>query len=394
MIRALLAVAIVGATVHTGEGPPIQDATVLIEGNRIAAVGTGVALPSGTRIVEARGQVVTPGLVESYARLGLDEVRLEPSAVEGTAGSSYDPVRATLRVWDTFNPLSPLLAQAHRGGITSAVIVPRGGVVAGQSAWVDLTPEGPVREAPVAVHVDLTGLGLEEGARTRAFLQLREVLEDARLFRANRGPYISRKLRELSVSGSDLEVLARALDAELLVVLEVDRAPGIRTTLEIIRDHRLRACLLGVNEGWLVAEEIARAGVPVLVNPLEDLPRSFSSLHARPDNAARLRRAGVEVAFTGRGTARTVERLRHLAGNAVARGVSYDDAIAAITRVPAEIFGIVDAGTLRPGALANLVVWNGDPLELTTWAVQVYVRGEPVSLRSRQELLTERYRSR
>ena len=135
-------------------------------------------------------------------------------------------------------------------------------------------------------------------------------------------------------------------------------------------------------------------GQPVILDPLEDLPRSFSSLHARPDNAARLRRAGVEVAFTGRGTARTVERLRHLAGNAVARGVSYDDAIAAITRIPAEIFGIVDAGTLRPGSLANVVVWNGDPLELTTWAVQVYVRGERVSLRSRQELLTERYLGR
>ena len=139
------------------------------------------------------------------------------------------------------------------------------------------------------------------GSRARAFLRLREVLEDARLHRGNRGPYISRRLRQLSLSASDLGVLDRALGGELPVVFEVDRAADIRTVLGIIAEHKLRAVLLGVAEGWQLAERIARADVPVLVDPLQNLPGSFDTLQSRDDNALRLHRAGVRVAFTLRG---------------------------------------------------------------------------------------------
>jgi imidazolonepropionase-like amidohydrolase len=392
MIRLLCAVALLSTTVYRGEGPPLEGATVVIELNRVDAVGVDVPVPPDAQLIDAKGQVVTPGLVDPASRLGLDEVASEPAAVEGTAGGSHDPVRAALQVWDTFNPASVLLPIARQGGLTSAVVVPTGGLVSGQSAWVDLVAEMPVRQSPVAVHVSLTGLGGEAGARARAFLRLREVLEDARLFGGNRGPYIAGRLRELSVSASDLEVLGRAQDRELLVVFEVDRASDIRTTLELIRDHRLRAVLLGVTEGWVVADEIARAEVPVLVNPVENLPTSFSTLRARDDNTVRLYEAGVQVAFTGRGSSRRAPRLRQLAGNAVAQGFPYNEAIAAITKVPAEIFGMIDAGSIRPGSLANLVVWNGDPLEVTSWPIELFVRGESMPLRSREDLLIERYR--
>jgi imidazolonepropionase-like amidohydrolase len=391
VIRLLCAVALLSTTVYRGEGPPLEGATVVIDLNRVDAVGVDLPIPEGARVIDARGRVVTPGLVDSSSRLGLDEVTLEPSAVEGTAGPNHDPVRAALQVWDTFNPASVLLPVARQGGLTSAVVVPKGGLVSGQSAWVDLVEEMPIRQSPAALHVSLTGLGEEAGARARAFLRLREVLEDARLFGGNRGPYIARRLRELSVSASDLEVLGRALERELLVVIEVDRASDIRTTLELVRDHRLRAVLLGATEGWVVADEIARAGVPVLVNPLEDLPASFSTLRARSDNAVRLYEAGVTVAFTSRGGSRLAPRLRQLAGNAVAQGFPYNAAISAITKVPAEIFGMIDAGSIRPGSLANLVVWNGDPLDLASWPVELFVRGEAMPLRSREDLLIERY---
>jgi imidazolonepropionase-like amidohydrolase len=392
MIRLLCAVALLSTTVYRGEGPPLEGATIVIELNRVDAVGVDVPVPPDAELIDAKGRVVTPGLVDPASRLGLDEVASEPAAVEGTAGGSHDPVRAALQVWDTFNPASVLLPIARQGGLTSAVVIPTGGLVSGQSAWVDLVAEMPVRQSPIALHVSLTGLGKEAGARARAFLRLREVLEDARLFGGNRGPYIAGRLRELSVSASDLEVLGRAQARELLVVVEVDRASDIRTTLGLIRDHRLRAVLLGVTEGWVVADEIARAEVPVLVNPVENLPTSFSTLRARDDNAVRLYEAGVKVAFTGRGSSRRAPRLRQLAGNAVAQGFPYNEAIAAITKVPAEIFGMIDAGSIRPGSLANLVVWNGDPLEVTSWPVELFVRGESMPLRSREDLLIERYR--
>jgi imidazolonepropionase-like amidohydrolase len=154
----------------------------------------------------------------------------------------------------------------------------------------------------------------------------------------------------------------------------------------------LRPVLLGATEGWVVADEIARARAPVLVDPLESLPARLDAPRARADNAERLRSAGVRVAFTLRGDAPLAHRLRQAAGNAVANGFPRDAALAAITRVPADVFGMRDAGRIRRGALANLVVWNGDPLELLSWPTRMWIRGEEIPLRSRQDALTERYR--
>jgi imidazolonepropionase-like amidohydrolase len=391
VIRALAALAIAGATVWTGDGPPLENATVLIEGARVVKVGRDVAIPAGAVRIDAAGQVVTPGLIDPATRLGLEDVQLEPAAVEGTAGSAADPVRAALRTGDTFNPASFAIPIARAGGLTAAAVLPAGGLVEGQSAWVHLVEEDAVRRSPLALHVSLLAHGDEGGSRARAFLRLREALEDARLYRANRGPYIANRLRELSVSSADLATLEQALARELPVVLEVDRAADIRTALALVREHALRAVLLGAAEGWKVAAEIARARVPVLLDPTENLPETFDKLQGRGDNALLLERAGVRVAFTGRGSAQLAHRLRHLAGNAVAGGYPRDAALAAITRLPAEIFGIADEGVLRPGALANVVVWNGDPLEVSSWAVRMFVRGHEVDLRTRQDLLTERY---
>ena len=230
------------------------------------------------------------------------------------------------------------------------------------------------------------------GARARAFMRLRETLEDARLYRANRGPFIARKLRELSVSAADLEVVERALERDLKVVISVDRATDIRTVLRLVREHRLDAVLVGVREGWKLADEIARARIPVLVNPLDNLPDSFNTLYSRPDNAALLHAAGVRVAFTMRGASHFAARLRQAAGNAIRHGFPYEAAIAAVTSLPPAIFGIEDAGRLRAGNLANLVIWNGDPFEVTSWPTHLFIRGQPVALRSRQSDLVDRYR--
>ena len=161
--------------------------------------------------------------------------------------------------------------------------------------------------------------------------------------------------------------------------------------LELAQREKLRAILVGAAEGWLVAKQIAAAGVPAIVDPLDDLPASFDELRARDDNAARLHAAGVRVAFSSLGDAHRVHRLRHAAGNAVARGMPRAAALAAITRVPAEIFDVRDSGVLRAGALADLVIWNGDPLELDSWPLRVFAHGRELELDTRQDELTRRY---
>ena len=391
MIRLLAALALVGGTVYTGEGVPLEGATVLVEANRVQAVGVDVEVPADATVIDCSGSVLTPGLIDPYSRVGVQDVDQVASSVEATLPSDEDPVRASLRVADTYDRESITIPIARTGGVTSVVVVPRGGLISGLSVWADLVPDEPLRREALALHVSI-GRGASRGSRALAFWRLREVLADTHLFRDNRGPYISRRLRELSISTEDLEVIARALDGELPVVFHVERATDIETVLEIAREHELRAVLAGVSEGWMVAEQIADADVGVLVNPLLNLPRSFDALHSRSDNALLLHQAGVPVAFTLDGENHLAARLRQAAGNAVADGFPYNDAIAAITSVPAEIFGVIDAGTLRPGSLANLVVWNGDPLELTTWPTRVYIRGREVDLVTRQDLLTERYK--
>ena len=327
------------------------------------------------------------------SRLGVVELSTgEPGAVEGTAGAGAPELRASLRTADTYNPRSLPIEVARQDGITAALVIPAGGVIAGQSAWVDLRGEGRVLNASAALHVSLQE-GAGPGARSRAFLLLREVFADTRLYRApgNRGAYIKNSLRTLRPSAGDLEVLARALDGELPVVFQVDRAPDILTALELIREQKLEAVLLGVREGWLEAGAIASAGVPVIVDPYENLPDDFNSLRSRDDNALRLQKAGVRIAFASRETPSQAGQLRFRAGNAAARGYPRDEALAAVTRIPAEIFGRRDEGRIAPGARANLVVWNGDPFEPLSWAERMFIDGVEIDLRTRQDLLTERY---
>jgi imidazolonepropionase-like amidohydrolase len=385
------AIAIVGATVYTGEGPPQQNTSIVIEGEKITAIGPEVAIPPDAQVIKAGGFVVTPGLVDAYSRLGLVEINQVATSEEGTAGAEGDPVRAALRVSDTFNPAGQPIEDARKGGLTSVLAVPRDGLVAGQSAWVELRPEASVVETPVALHVNLGAGGSKRGSRSRHFLTLRRALEDAALYRSEPGAFARRGMRDLSVSAADLKVLTLALSGSLPVVFAVDRAADIRTTLAIAKEYGLWAVLVGAAEGWVVADEIAAARVPVLVNPFDNLPANFDSLEARADNGALLRKAGVEVAFTLRGEAHRAARLRQAAGIAVANGFDHSEAIAAITRVPSEIFGNTDVGVLRRGERANLVIWTGDPLELSSWTRRVFVGGREVNLQTRKDRLTERF---
>ncbi|MBM4336766.1 MAG: amidohydrolase family protein [Deltaproteobacteria bacterium] len=392
-----MAIALVGATVHTGQGPPLENATIVIDGARVHAVGAKLRPPDGATVIDVSGMVITPGLVAVGTRLGTLDVELESASVEATLPPSADPVRAALRAADTWNPASLTVPIARAGGITSALVMPEGGQISGQAAWVDLAEKEWLRRGSAALRVEI-GAPLAAtgpppaGARAASFLRLRESLADARLYRGNRGPFLTNKLRALSISAADLDVLDRALARDLIVAVEVDRASDILTVIELANEYALRVVIVGGAEAWLVAGELARAEIPVALDAFADLPSSFSALRSRPDSAALLHSAGVRVILADLGSPHFAHRLRQSAGNAVAAGLPYDAALASITRVPAAVFGIADTGTIRAGAVANLVVWNGDPLEVTTWAERMWIRGQEVPLETRQDLLTRRYR--
>jgi len=237
------------------------------------------------------------------------------------------------------------------------------------------------------------GAGLSGGSRGGAMLRLREALQDALDYAANRKAFEQGDRREYALSRLDLEALGPVVKGQLPLVVAADRASDIEATLRLAKELDLKLILAGAAEGWMVARQIAEAKVPVLVEPLTNLPESFESLGATLENPARLHKAGVTIAFMT-GDAHNARNIKQSAGNAVAYGLPWDAALAAMTSVPARIWGIADRyGTLEPGKDADVVIWDGDPLEVTTFADAVFIRGREIPMKSRQTELRDRYKN-
>jgi imidazolonepropionase-like amidohydrolase len=389
-------VAITGATVHTlGSQGTIQNGTVVIENGRIRAVGANVPVPAGARTIDARGKVVTPGLFDSLSRLGLVEV----NAVEGSQDARVedDRITAAFNVADALNPHSTLIPVNRVDGLTRAVVAPNTGnsLIAGQGAIIHLGGPGDyLLRSPVAMFASLgeAGARLSGGSRAASMLRLREAFQDALDYAANRKSFEQGDRREYALSRLDLEALLPVVRGELPLVVNVNRASDIQAALRMAKEFNLKLILSGVSEAWRVARDIAAAKVPVLLNPMDNLPGSFELLGATLENAARLHKAGVTVAFAS-GDAHNARNIKQAAGNAVAYGLPWEAALAAMTTVPARIWGLADRyGTLEPGKDADVVIWDGDPLEITTYPDAVFIRGQAIPMENRQTRLRDRYK--
>lgn len=394
-------IAITGGTVYTVSGPAIPNGTVVIRDGRIAAVGAGVAIPAGATRIDATGKWVTPGLFESSTSLGLTEV----SAVSETndfrleqGGEHGDQVAAAFNVSDGINPRSMVIPVTRIAGVTTAVSRPSGGLIAGQAIAIDLLGnrvEDMLIASPLAMFASLSESSRTagNGARAGQSMRLREVLEDARAWARNRDAFERGATRDFSISRLDLAALQPVLAGRQALVVEAHRASDIQSVLRIAREYDLKVVIDGGTEAWMVADELARARVPVLVKVLNNLPNSYETLGATYENAARLRRAGVQVAITTGETFKAYN-IRQEAGNAVAYGLSWEEAFRAITLAPAQIWGVADRyGSLEAGKVANVVVWSGDPLEMLTRVEHVIIRGREVPLVSRETELRDRYRT-
>jgi imidazolonepropionase-like amidohydrolase len=232
------------------------------------------------------------------------------------------------------------------------------------------------------------------GSRGWAFAQLREMLDDAKIYARTKALFDRNQSRALTGSRLDLEALGLVLQGKIPLALRVDREADIVAALDLAREQRIRIVVVGGAEAWRVAPLLARDKVPVLVNATQNGPGGFDSLGARLDTAVLLQRAGVLVGLTSYGEAHNVRTLRQQAGIAVSYGLPWTDGLKAITKSVAQAFGLdKDYGSIAPGKVANLVVWTGDPLELSTQVAHVIVRGKELPLHSRQTELRERYRS-
>jgi imidazolonepropionase-like amidohydrolase len=394
-VRGEACTAFQGVTVFTG-AEWLKEASVVVENGKVTWVQAGApgALPAGCRVVEGKGRVLTPGLMEAFSGLGLAEVLLEESTNDsGPWGeAAKEPIRAALRAADGINPASALFPVARLGGVTLAAAVPAGGLVSGQSALV--ATDGSVRRSPLALHLNLdnTGRNAVSSSRSAVLERLRELLHDAREYGRRRADFEQNRMRGLSASRLDLEALQEALAGRLPVVVYATRAGDILAALRLAREYGLKLLIAGGDEAWVVARELAAAKVPVLLQPTQNLPRDFDSLSSRLDSAALLSAAGVKVLFSTLGEPHNARTLAQEAGNAVAWGLPHTEALRAITSNVAEAFGL-EGGRVAPGAPADLVLWNGDPLELSSRPLGMWLAGRQVPLVSRQQALFEKYRA-
>ncbi|MES2833648.1 MAG: amidohydrolase family protein [Pseudomonadota bacterium] len=413
--------AIVGGRVLTGTSV-IENGTVVIRDGRIVSVGA-TPPPATARIIDATGKVVTPGFVAVDSGLGGSEV----SSVNGSddLSNSANTISASFDVSYGLDPWSITLPVARLGGITRAIVVPNHpgggggrhqddgeddfagagdsgyqspGLFAGQASIIHLAAGTDIlvkaRVAMVAPFGE-AGAGVSGGARGAEFTQFRETLAEVRLYARNKAAYDRAGLRDLSLSRADLEALIPVANGTMPLIVTVHRAADIQQVLRLAREEGVRVILDGAEEGWLVASDIQAAGVPVLLNPISNLPGSFETRAARMQNAAALNAAGVLIAIKGNeGSIHRARETRYNAGNAVSHGLPYDAAIAAITVNPARIFGMAGQfGELRAGAAADVVVWSGDPLEPLSQATVLFINGQEQSLTSRSLLLRDRYRT-
>lgn len=395
-------IAITGGTVYPVSGPPIPNGTVLIRDGKIVGVGLMIAVPVDAERIDATGKIVTPGLINGYTQLGIDEVS-GVSETRDVEAKGTDNIAASFRVWDGFNSNSVLFGPTRNEGITSVVVSPSGGLVSGQAALVDLVTghtADMLRRTPAAMVVQF-GSPNDAGtnARGETVSKLRALLEDAGYYQQHRAEYDRRNARVLTAPRADLEALLPVLNGTVPMMIAADRADDIEAALAIARDYHLRLILLGAAEGWMRANAIAAANAAVVVGAMNNIPNSFSMLHARQDNAAILRNAGVRVAMMGNAGDSDEElfnarNVKYEAGNAVSYGMPHDEALRALTLSAAEIFGVdAQVGSLEHGKDANVVVWSGDPFEFSTRVEHVLIRGREELRPSRQDLLEQRYRS-
>ena len=388
MAGAFADMAIVGGRVYTMESPePLRDATVLIAGGRIEAVGADIEAPFEYRQIDAAGKIVTPGLIESYSQLGLVEIWAEGTTVDSQV-EEY-AVGPSLDVRFAVNPASTLMAVNRMGGVTRAVVAPVPGAdpLAGLGATIHLGLDNVLVASRVALFGDVRpeAAGFTGGNRAVLLQRLNGAFEEAARFSPNRY-----RAEGNDYSRQDMAALKGFLRSGKPLVLHVNRVADIRRCIDLADAHGLRLIVLGGAEAWKMRDALAEAGVTVILSATANLPAGFDAVGARLDNAALLRQAGVNVLYTGSDTHNS-RNLRQLAGNAVAHGVPWFDALESVTRTAALTWDMPEAGILRPGAAGDVVVWSGDPLEVTTWAENVIVGGELMPMESRQTRLFERY---
>jgi len=398
-------VAVTNAKLVIGDGSaPVEGGTVVVRDGRVVAAGRGVAVPAGVPVVDAGGRWVTPGIFAGFTRMGIVEVDGVSETNDAGAGSS--PFNAAIDVVPAVNPKTSAITLNRAEGITRAVVAPqaRGSIFGGQGAIIDLGADmDAVTKARAFQFMEYgeSGAARAGGSRPAAYAMLKNILFEVRDY-ARAPASFSDRGKDALLTRADAQALVPVVTGAVPLLVHVERASDILVILDLKREvPALKLVLVGATEGWTVARQIAAAKVPVLASALADLPASFEQLAATQSNIGRLQAAGVMVGIgmINDDETRQARLVKQYAGNLVAlgklpgaAGLDWGQAFASISSKPAEAMGMGgEFGSLRPGRRGDVVVWDGDPLEIGTAATRVWIDGVEQPLTTRQDRLKQRY---
>jgi hypothetical protein len=356
--------------------------SVLIEDDVIADIGTNITTAADT-VIDANGAIVTPALFAGATATGLVEVNAVRESADGSMSDTKDnTVQVGFDVRDAYSPLSSVVGVTRVEGFGYSLLMASGGQysVAGRGSLVDFDGGFESFNGNDVLFVDVGGYAADKvgGSRAAHWMLLEGIMAD-----------LKRRSSELEYLSSSGKEHLKHITKNGVFVFSANRAADIRKVISFSEQYRLNSVIAGGREAWLLADELAAVDIPVMVNGLDNLPSNFDALGSRLDNAALLHDAGVQVLFTS-GETHNARKVRQGAGTAVAHGMPHEAAIEAMTTAPSRVFG-GRARALEVGNGADMVIWSGDPLEVTSYATRVILKGEVTSMETRQSKLLERY---
>ena len=377
------------AKIHTAtDRGTIDKADVLIRDGVIVRIGKNIA--SSRAVVEdLSGKVISPGLIAPQTQLGIVEIELIPE----TRDDRSDIYSAGLSIDSAFNPSSTLIPYNLTGGVTLSLTSPSSsGLFSGLTSVFSLS--GSLEESLVSSNIALSAnISGGEDSMAAKILLLEDSLDLSSLVLSSyKGDlkYDRSVPEDVNYSNRDLVALKKVINKEIPLVVRANRASDILALIKLAERRDINLIINGAEEGWRVSRQLAEAEIPVILQPIDNIPNSFNELGSRLDNASLLHKSGVKI-LIGSHETHNAYLSRQGAGIAVSYGLPWEEALKGLTKNIAEVFKLDKRGSIQSGYIADIVIWSGDPLEVTSFVEQVYLSGESVPTKNRSMRLKDRY---
>ncbi len=380
------------AKIHTAtDRGTLENADILIRDGIIVRIGKNLV---SSRAIERdlSGKIISPGLIAPQTQLGIVEIELVPE----TRDDRSDIYSAGLSIDSAFNPSSTLIPYNLTGGITLSLTTPSSpGLFSGLTSVFSLSGslENSLVNSNIALSANISGGEDSMAAKVqllRDSLSLSALIGSKKYLEIHRESFLP---DGVNYSTRDLLSLKRVVDKEIPLVVTANRASDILTLIDFAKINNINLIINGAEEGWRVSKQLSEARVPVILQPIDNIPNSFNELGSRLDNASLLHNSGVKI-LIGSHETHNAYLSRQGAGIAVSYGLPWEEALKGLTKNIAEVFKINKRGSIQPGYIADIVIWNGDPLEVTSFVEEVYLSGKSIPTRNRSMKLKERYITR